>query len=167
MVVVRAVKKRQAAIPWKDAIMNQAELQQMADARLLDAAVLIAGRRWEFAYYAAGYSVECALKSCVLARMIHTGGVFDDDNKNKNLGTIYRTHKFMDLVKLAGLDEELNAKRKASSASGGGFVGFWGIVEAWEETSRYKAKTEAEAKSLYEAIDHNPDGVLRWIRNYW
>ncbi len=58
--------------------MNQAELQTMAEERLKDAKALIDGGRWEFAYYAAGYAVECALKSCILARMIHTGLIFKE-----------------------------------------------------------------------------------------
>jgi HEPN domain-containing protein len=48
--------------------VNQAELRQMAVERLKDAKALLGQRRWEFAYHAAGYSVECALKACVLAR---------------------------------------------------------------------------------------------------
>ena len=58
--------------------MNQAELRQMALMRLRDAKVLLNGGRWEFAYYVSGYAVECALKSCLLARMIHTAWVFEE-----------------------------------------------------------------------------------------
>jgi HEPN domain-containing protein len=47
--------------------VNQADLRRMAEERIKDARALIRGKRWEFAYYAAGYSIECALKSCVLA----------------------------------------------------------------------------------------------------
>ncbi|NJR43126.1 MAG: HEPN domain-containing protein, partial [Akkermansiaceae bacterium] len=49
--------------------MNQAELRRLAEERVRDAEALLAGGRWEFAYYSAGYAVECALKSCLLARM--------------------------------------------------------------------------------------------------
>jgi hypothetical protein len=31
----------------------------------------------------------------------------------------------------------------------------------------YCEKTEAEAKALYTAITADPDGVLKWIMNYW
>jgi HEPN domain-containing protein len=131
----------------------------MADERILDAAALISQGRWAFAYYVAGYAVECALKSCVLARMVHTGAVFED----KKFAERCFTHDFGELVKLAGLKNELDAKLAASSA----FVGFWGTATLWKETSRYEEKAEPEARSLYEAISHDPDGVLRWIRNYW
>jgi hypothetical protein len=141
------------------AAVNQATLQLMAAERMLDAAALITSGRWSYAYYVAGYAVECALKSCVLARMIHTGGVFQD----KKFAEWCWTHDFGKLVDLAGLTPELNAQL----ASGGPFVGYWGRVAQWKETSRYEVKTEAEARALFEAIDNKPDGVLVWIQNYW
>jgi HEPN domain-containing protein len=53
--------------------VNRSELQIMTEERLKDAKALLDGGRWEFAYYVAGYAVECGLKSCILARMIYTG----------------------------------------------------------------------------------------------
>ena len=143
--------------------MNQAELRLMAEERILDAAALINGSRWAYAYYVAGYAVECALKSCVLARMIHTGGVFQD----KKFAEWCWTHDFGELVKLAGMTQELNARLAASAAAGGAFVANWGTVTQWNEMSRYELKAEAGARALYGAIIDDPDGVLRWIRNYW
>lgn len=135
----------------------------MAEERILDAEALINGSRWAYAYYVAGYAVECALKSCVLARMILTGGVFED----KKFAEKCLTHDFDELIKLAGLINELNAKLAASAAVGGIFVANWGTATQWKETSRYEQKSEADAKALYAAITANPDGVLQWIRNYW
>lgn len=107
----------------------------------------------------AGYAVECAFKSCVLAQMIHTGGVFT----SKKFAEDCFTHDFGMLVKLAGLTPMLNAELAASME----FVGFWGTVILWKETSRYEQKAQAEADALYLAITDNANGVLRWIRNYW
>jgi hypothetical protein len=151
--------------------VNQAELRQLAEERVKDAKALLDGGRWEFAFYAAGYAVECALKSCLLARMIHTAWVFEEKWKAQDC----LTHDFDELIDLAGLRTELNDNRKASAAAaaatggppGGAFVGYWGTVVQWKVESRYQSKTEAEARALYEAITHNPDGVLRWIRKYW
>jgi len=140
------------------------ELQKMAEERIKDANALIDGGRWEFAYYAAGYSVECALKSCVLARMIHTGWIFVE--KVKDLGDC-RTHEFMPLVRIAGMQDELDARLKESNALVDGFVENWKTVKRWTVTSRYESKSEVEARNLYEAITADPNGVLRWIRNYW
>lgn len=85
--------------------MNRAELQKMALERLNDAKALLDGGRWEFAYYMAGYVVECGLKSCLLARMIYTAWVFEEKWEAKRC----RTHDFKELVELAGLTHQLNA----------------------------------------------------------
>jgi HEPN domain-containing protein len=139
--------------------VNQADLRRMAEERIKDARALIRGKRWEFAYYAAGYLIECALKSCVLARMIHTAWVFEEKwNARECL-----THDFKELIRLAGLTHERDARRAASPA----FHANWTTVEAWNVTSRYTSRTEAEAKTLFAAITDKPDGVLRWLKNHW
>lgn len=135
----------------------------MAEERILDAEALIAGHRWAYAYYVAGYAVECALKSCLLARMVQTGWVFQDKVKVDEC----LTHDFGKLIQLAGLTDELNTKLSDSAAAGGAFVGNWGTVTQWKVTSRYESRTQVEAESLHTAITHDPDGVLLWIQNYW
>jgi len=143
--------------------VNQSQLREMAIKRIRDANALLRGGRWEFSYYAAGYAVECALKSCLLARMVYTGWVFEEKWK----ADVCRSHDFGELIKLADLTNELNARLAASAASGGAFVAHWGTVIQWSVTSRYASKTETEARDLFAAITHKPDGVLRWLRNYW
>src|SRR4051812_36482066 len=64
--------------------VNQALLRKMATERLLDAQALLAAGRWPFAYYVAGYAVECALKACVLAQMVNTGWVFKEKVEGKD-----------------------------------------------------------------------------------
>jgi HEPN domain-containing protein len=139
--------------------VNQADLQSQAQERILDADALIKGGRWSFAFYVAGYAVECALKSCLLARMIYTGWVFQE--KAKIIECL--THNFGELIKLSGLKDELDARLAANPA----FVGNWAIITQWKVTDRYGQKTEADAKALYAAITDEPDGVLKWIMNYW
>ncbi len=153
-----------------DTAMNQSELREMAKERIKDAKVLLRGKRWEFAYYAAGYSVECALKSCVLARMIHTAWVFEERWKAQEC----LTHDFDELVRLAGLTDELNAKLSASAAAavaggppGGQFSNYWGTVLRWKVASRYQTTSEADATELYIAITDKSDGVLKWIQGFW
>ena len=155
--------KTGGVIAGGDAKVNQAELQKTAEERLKDAKALLDGGRWEFAYYAAGYSVECGLKSCMLARMIHTAWIFEEKWEAKAC----LVHEFGKLVHLAGLTDKLNEALNASAAAGGEFVVNWDTAKVWTVTSRYEAKTEAEARALYAAIADEPHGVLRWIRNYW
>jgi hypothetical protein len=139
--------------------VNQTQLQLMAEERIIDAGALLVARRWAYAYYVAGYATECALKSCVLSRMIHTGGVFTD----KKFAEWCWTHDFERLVELSGLIAEHDAQIAASPA----FLGHWGTTILWDETSRYKQKGQQEAEQLYEAITNNSDGVMPWIRKYW
>jgi hypothetical protein len=143
--------------------VNQVELRFMAQERILDAKALLNGSRWSYAYYVAGYAIECALKSCVLAQMVHTGGVF----RNKKFAEECFTHDFNKLVDLAGLSPQLHADLAASAAGGAAFATNWGVAVLWRETSRYEQKTEPEARALYAAITDNSDGVLRWTQNYW
>lgn len=91
--------------------------------------------------------------------MVHTGGVFSRKDFSKDCFT----HDFGTLVKLAGLQLELDAKIEPNSE----FQGFWGTVTNWNETSRYEQNTEQDAKALYHAINTQPNGVMQWIRNYW
>lgn len=141
--------------------MNQADLRRMADERIKDARALIRGKRWGFAYYVAGYSIECALKSCVLARMVYTASIFDEKPPR------YREHRAEKLIELAGLTNELKARLDASRIAGDMFRSNWGTVAAWDPESRYQSKTEVEARDLFAAITDMPDGVLRWLKNYW
>src|SRR5262249_3808439 len=131
----------------------QADLQSLARERIPDADALIRGGRWSFAYYVAGYAVECALKSCLLARMIYTGWVFQDKAKINDC----LTHDFGDLINLSGLTAELNAQLASNPA----FVANWGTTIQWKVTDRYGQKAEAEARALYAAITDDPDGVLK------
>ncbi|MBV9327461.1 MAG: HEPN domain-containing protein [Chloroflexi bacterium] len=43
--------------------MNRAEYRRIARAKLADAQVLLRARRYDAAYYLAGYVVECGLKA--------------------------------------------------------------------------------------------------------
>ncbi len=139
--------------------MNQVDLRLLAEERIKDAKALLDGQRWSFAYYAAGYAVECGLKSCVLARMIYTGWVFQEKWKAQEC----LTHEFNELIRLAGLKTELTSAHAANQ----GFVNRWAKVARWDVTTRYQHRTQAEAEELYEAVTNDPDGVLKWLRNYW
>ena len=113
--------------------------------------------------HAAGYAVECGLKSCILARMIHTAWVFGEKWEAKQC----LTHDFTKLVDLAGLTDQHTADLRAMRAAGEEeFAVNWETAKKWTVSSRYEAKTEAEARQLYAAIADEPHGVLRWVRMY-
>lgn len=112
----------------------------------------------------AGYAVECALKSCVLARMVHTGWVFSESVKRVDE---CRTHDISMLVRIAGMEEALRARLEQSSFAGDGFAANWNVTLTWKVTSRYEVRSEADARRLFEAIADETHGVLTWLRIYW
>ena len=51
---------------------SRADLRRLAQARLDDAAALIAAQQWDGAFYLVGYAVELGLKSCIIAMLLRT-----------------------------------------------------------------------------------------------
>lgn len=139
--------------------MNRLELRQLSDERIEDANALLAASRWAGAYYLAGYALECALKSCVLAYVERTGIIFED----KKFAEKCWTHDIEILVQQAGLIAERGLAIQANPQ----LRTNWSIAKDWTESSRYRLSTEQQAEELFEAISNNSDGVLPWVKNYW
>jgi hypothetical protein len=146
----------------RSATVNRAELQRLAIERIDDAKVLLAAGRWSGAYYLVGYAVECALKSCILHHLERTGMIFRDRKYLQKLANSW-THELDTLLDLAGLTSTFGTALGANPA----LLGFWGVAKDWKETSRYESKVEAEARNLFEAVTHDPDGVLKWLQAHW
>lgn len=141
-------------------MMNRAELQQLAEDRVVDAEALLAARRWSAAFYLAGYALECGLKSCVLAQLVkHTEVVFQD----KKFSADCWTHSIDKLVALAQLTAQLAADRRANAMLDQN----WTIVASWNGVSRYEQKLQGEAEGLFNAITDATVGVRPWIRTRW
>jgi hypothetical protein len=135
------------------------ELRQLAEDRILDAAALLAAGRWSGAYYLAGYAAECGLKACIMAHVEATGIIFED----RKFAEKCWTHDLEDLIILADLKGTLDTDIAANPV-----LAFnWGGASSWTETSRYEQKTQLEAQTLYDAINHVPNGVLPWLRRHW
>ncbi len=115
--------------------MSRAELQQLAEDRILDAQALLAAQRWSGAYHVAGYAVECGLKSCILAHLDRTGVLFKDRTYLRSLADCW-THEVDKLVGIAGLTAELGIACGVNP----GLAGYWGVAKDWNETSRYEKK---------------------------
>jgi hypothetical protein len=139
--------------------VNRAQLQRLAEDRILDAACLLAGGRWSGAYYLTGYAAECGLKACIMAHVEAVGAIFQDRRFSEKCWT----HDLEDLLQLANLKPTLEADAAANPA----LYANWAVAKDWTETSRYQQKTQPEAQALYDAIANHPDGVLPWIRIRW
>lgn len=120
---------------------------------------MLAAGKWSGAYYLAGYALECALKSCVLAYIERTGIIFQD----KKYADKCWTHNLEELFKQAGLSEERDTAIKSNINLGKN----WLIAIEWSEISRYEFQTQTRAEKLVKAINENADGVLTWVKNFW
>lgn len=139
--------------------MNRAELQQLSLDRVRDAGILLANGCWGAAYYLSGYAVECGLKSCILAFVERTGAIFLE----KKFSEKCWTHDPTTLIQQADLTTAHSAQRASVSP----FSTHWNTVASWSEASRYEQTSEQAARLLYEAITHDPHGVLKWLQNHW
>jgi hypothetical protein len=139
--------------------LNRADLQQLAEDRVLDAAALLQAGRWSGAYYLAGYAVECALKARIAKQTaLH-------DFPDKTLVQKAFTHNVMELLDHAGLKVQL--KLDSTPAANPALGSNWQVVKDWSEKARYEQKTEAQARELYQALTDAVSGVLPWIKGHW
>jgi hypothetical protein len=138
--------------------MNRNDFQQLADVRIDEAAVLLAQRKYDGAYYLAGYAVECGLTACI-AKLSNQ---FDFPPKPKSINDYY-SHDIDKLVTTAALTNQ----RYADAAADSVLKANWEFVKDWNEESRYQRKSQNEAQQLFATITDAAHGVLPWIRQRW
>ena len=139
--------------------MNRTDLQQLADDRVQDAVALLGTNRWSAAYYICGYAIECGLKACIAKQTnLH-------DFPDKAVAEKSYTHDLTKLLDMAGLKLQLQLDTTPAANPALGIN--WQLVKDWNERARYQQKTEPQARRLYQAVNHNADGVLIWIWNHW
>ena len=139
--------------------MNRAELQKLSNERIEDARALLAAQQWSGAYYLAGYALECALKSCVLAYIERTGIIFED----KKYAEKCWTHDIEELLRQAGL----KPARDAAAGTNLDLNDNWVLAKDWSETSRYRLSSQFQAEALFLALTDPINGVLQWVKTYW
>jgi HEPN domain-containing protein len=133
--------------------------QNLAQLRVEEAKVLLGGNNPSGAYYLAGYSIECALKA-VIAKQFRGDEIPDRALVNK----VY-THDLSELIRLAGLESELDAARRADSE----LDRRWSIVKNWKEQARYSVWTNNDASSILDAVvgDGHAGGLFQWLTARW
>ena len=138
--------------------MNRQDFKRLAEQRVRDAEVLLAGRRYAAAYYLCGYAVECALKACI-AKRTRRSEFPDRKTVNKR-----HTHDLNVLVELAELEDTRVSRCKNDPA----FKLSWQAVEDWSERDRYEyGVTRRQAADLCDAVTDGNHGVLTWLMNFW
>jgi len=140
--------------------MYRSDFQKLADDRIADARALFDGRRYDAAFYLAGYAIECALKACIAKLSRHHQFPVSPESARD----IY-CHNFNKLLKAAGLVQTIEDAKKADRKLGL----YWnGVVKDWSEESRYDRKGgKKKAQNLIEAIADPDHGVLQCLKKYW
>jgi hypothetical protein len=133
------------------------DFRVIAKRRLQEAKILQQAKEYSGAYYLAGYSIECALKACVLRSMKRY------HMPDKKVVVDSHTHNLEQLVGLAGLEQA----RKQQALANPTFGRNWAVVKDWNEASRYETWSAQDAADLLQAIEQRGSGVFAWTKKHW
>jgi HEPN domain-containing protein len=138
--------------------MTKNDFQQLARIRLKEARILLSNGFYEGSYYLAGYAVECAIKACI-AKNVKRFDFPDKELANKSY-----SHDLEQLIKLAGLQNQLDGLMKSNKK----FEVNWTIVKDWSEQKRYSTQIpDIVAKEFYSALTARQNGIMVWLRSKW
>lgn len=133
------------------------DLQELAEAKLVDAFILADAGRYSNAYYLAGYAIELALKACISRQFMA------ETIPDPALARRVYDHDFAKLVGLAGLSNSLTAAKLTDPAFGAN----WSTVAEWSEASRYEGTDRYSCELMLAAVRNEPSGVLTWLKKHW
>lgn len=133
---------------------GRAAFQELAQCRLAEAKLLSEQGHPSGAYYLAGYAIECALKAIIAAQFQA------NEIPDKALVTSIYTHNLSDLLRLSGLQTELQE-------AGPELVRSWDIVKKWSEGARYVTCDATAATALLDAIGLDDKGLFKWLTRRW
>ena len=138
---------------------DRAFFQRLAELRLREAKLLARENQPSGAYYVAGYAIECALKARIAAQFR------ENEIPDKNLVNKVYTHDLTELLRLAGLEAELNIARQNDAV----LDRRWSVVKNWNEQARYSTWTDQQAAAMIDAIDGDAGagGLPQWLSARW
>jgi len=147
---------------------NPIEIKALAFERLGKAEILYQNKKFDGAFYLAGYSAELMLKAKICIRM-GVPNLFDEDDKVlKSIPGIseirksIKTHNLIVLLILSGLKEKFDADKSTNQHL---FKANSLLFSIWNENSRYKPCGFMKSTVVHTLIlllkDEN--GLLQWI----
>jgi hypothetical protein len=88
-----------------------------------------------------------------------------DEIPDKTLVNRIYTHDLSDLLRLAGLESELDVARRGDSE----LDRRWSNAKNWSEQARYATWTDEQAKAIIDAIDGDgkTGGLFQWLSARW
>jgi HEPN domain-containing protein len=105
------------------------DFRKLSEARLTGAKVLLGARRFDAAYYLAGYAVECAIKAYIAKQTRKYQFPEGPERARK----IY-THDIEELIKVAKLSGELDKELKSDPL----FEANWGAAKVVSESKKFE-----------------------------
>ena len=141
--------------------MTKRDLQKIAELRLKEAKILYENGLYDGAVYLCGYVVEAALKARICKHLQMKEYLDSGDMKN-----MFLSHDFDRLLFLSGLKNRINLANRR----GTGLFKNWSLLTNWTPDIRYVPNgtyTEQYAKDIINALEHNTDGFLVWIKRLW
>jgi HEPN domain-containing protein len=117
------------------------EIRRIASARLHDAEVLHAAKRYDGAVYLCGYAVELALKTRICKTLNWPG--YPESNKEFERLSSFKVHDLDVLLKLTGRESVVKKNYFAE----------WSAVAAWNPEARYKPIGSASASDARLMLD--------------
>jgi len=141
--------------------MNRRSFQKLAEARLLDSKALLKAKRYDAAYYIAGYAIECALKACIAKRT----RLYEFPPRDTR---VFYSHEIEKLLNLAGIEKSFQQERANDAI----LSQQWDFVKNWKPSDRRydlvgTKKAANAAKALLSAMEDRQHGVLQCLSNYW
>jgi len=107
-------------------MIQRKELRNLVRARLKDAEVLCANRRYAGAVYLCGYAVELALKDRI-CRTLKWSGFPETRTERQGLGS-FIVHNLEMLLHLSGIEARIRTRHLAA----------WSVVIQWDTELRYQ-----------------------------
>ncbi|MCX5847001.1 MAG: HEPN domain-containing protein [Deltaproteobacteria bacterium] len=118
-------------------MIDKKEIKKIAKARLKDAEVLAASRRYEGAIYLCGYEVELGLKARICRTLKWPG--FPSTNKEFKEYLSFKTHNLDVLLHLTGIEDRIKTNLFAE----------WSAVAVWDPESRYNPIGNASSSDAH------------------
>lgn len=146
------------------------EIRQLAYERLAEATILADNKKYEGAFYLAGYSIELMLKAKV-CEQLGVDNLFDEDCKFPGISEVRRAVKTHDITVLfifSGLRDKFETAKSLNKvlektnarlflASG---------HSLWSEQIRYQSVGSQNSDNVQELIallNNHEEGLLKWI----
>lgn len=137
---------------------NSDDFKMLSDRYLKSAEALLTSENFDSAYYLAGYSVECLLKSIICKR------IQQYEFPPKNVERTHYTHILERLIETAGLNKNLEFDRGKSTELEKSYK----VLTDWDpQILRYDASSvgKEKAKNYLDEIK-NQKGFFIWLNKY-